>query len=160
MAVTDDTTAGTLPLPTVLVVRRHGARSLGNHDEVVAAFETLCSDETLGLRVTVFDSTNATVREQAALFRQSALVVAPHGSGLSNCVFLRPGAIVIELLPWEYPNLTFYVALSWLPVLHAAMVVDGANAYGAMVADVRALTEHLRELRLEQLETGIFAHTP
>ena len=67
---------------------------------------------------------------------------------------------MIELLPWEYPNLTFYVALSWLPVLHAAMVVDGANAYGAMVADVRALTEHLRELRLEQLETGIFAHTP
>ena len=65
--------------------------------------------------------------------------------------------MVIELLPWEYPNLTFYVALSWLPVLHAAMVVDGANAYGAMVADVRSLMEHARELRLEQLETGVFA---
>lgn len=64
---------------------------------------------------------------------------------------------MIELLPWEYPNLTFYVALSWLPVLHAAMVVDGANAYGAMVADVRSLMEHARELRLEQLETGVFA---
>ena len=62
-----------------------------------------------------------------------------------------PGAVVIELLPWEYPNLTFYVALSWLPVLHAAMVVEGANAYGAMTADVSALVGHVRDMRMKQL---------
>ena len=45
----------------------------------------------------------------------------------------------VELLPWEYPNLTFYVALSWLPITHAAMVVDGANAYSSMAVDVGAL---------------------
>merc|ERR1712216_876569 len=97
---------------------------------------------------------NLTVREQAIAFRQAAIVVAPHGSGLSNCIFLRPGAVVIELLPWEYPNLTFYVALNWLPVVHAALVVDGANAYGAMEADMKALSWHVSELRLEQIETG------
>ena len=38
----------------------------------------------------------------------------------------------------------------------AALVVDGANAYGAMEADVKALSWHVSELRLEQIETGVF----
>jgi capsular polysaccharide biosynthesis protein len=38
-------------------------------------------------------------REQAALFRDAEIVVAPHGGGLSNLVFCAPGTTVIELFP-------------------------------------------------------------
>ncbi|WP_173568854.1 glycosyltransferase family 61 protein [Acetobacter conturbans] len=36
-------------------------------------------------------------RSQVALFRQAELIVAPHGAGLANLVFARPGTKVLEL---------------------------------------------------------------
>lgn len=42
--------------------------------------------------------------EQIALFQQARVVVAPHGAGLANLVFLQPGARVIELLHRDYAN--------------------------------------------------------
>ena len=139
----------------LLIVLRRGTRSLGNHDEVVSALMAF-SQKSSDLRITpvVVDSANLTVEAQATAFRAASIVVSPHGSGLANCIFLRESAVVIELLPWEYPNLTFYVALSWLPLRHVVMVVDGANAYGPMMADVEALVAHVRTLRSEQLGTS------
>jgi capsular polysaccharide biosynthesis protein len=37
------------------------------------------------------------VQEQAAIFRQAREVIAPHGAGLVNCIFLEPGAKVCEI---------------------------------------------------------------
>lgn len=39
---------------------------------------------------------NHTVQEQAALFSNAKVVVAPHGAGLTNIVFCRPGTKIIE----------------------------------------------------------------
>lgn len=39
------------------------------------------------------------LKDQATLFAAADTVLAPHGAGLANIVFLRPGARVIELLP-------------------------------------------------------------
>ncbi len=49
-----------------------------------------------------------TVREQAALFDQAAWIVAPHGAGLANLAFARPGATLIELFPYSFGTLAFY----------------------------------------------------
>ncbi len=48
--------------------------------------------------------------DQALLFQQAGMVVAPHGAGLANMVFAPPGLRVIELLPdgvmnWCYRHL-------------------------------------------------------
>ncbi|MBD2483561.1 glycosyltransferase 61 family protein [Planktothrix sp. FACHB-1365] len=42
------------------------------------------------------------VVEQAALFSQAELIIAPHGSGLTNLVFCQPGTKVIELFSPNY----------------------------------------------------------
>lgn len=42
------------------------------------------------------------VLEQAALFSQAKVVVAPHGAGLTNLVFCQPGTKVIEIFPRDY----------------------------------------------------------
>jgi capsular polysaccharide biosynthesis protein len=39
--------------------------------------------------------------EQIKLFREAALVIGPHGAGLANIAFARPGATLLELSP-EY----------------------------------------------------------
>ena len=61
--------------------------------------------------------------------RRRGVVVAPHGSGLSNAVWLgqddaRPPPVVVELLPWGYPNLTFYVALAALGARHLVWIAE------------------------------------
>lgn len=45
--------------------------------------------------------------EQARLFRDAEMIVAPHGAGLANLIFATPGTTVIELIAPEYP-FTFY----------------------------------------------------
>lgn len=48
-----------------------------------------------------------TVSEQIATFRAARLVIGPHGAGMSNIVFCRPGSFVYEMLPRHYPNFAF-----------------------------------------------------
>jgi capsular polysaccharide biosynthesis protein len=47
------------------------------------------------------------VAEQIAAFRAARLIIGPHGAGLSNIAFCRPGSFVYELLPQHYPNSCF-----------------------------------------------------
>ena len=47
------------------------------------------------------------LREQARLFAEADIIVAPHGAGLSNIGFARPGTIVIELMMDTYRNWCF-----------------------------------------------------
>ena len=44
-----------------------------------------------------------TLKEQILLFRDSTVAIGIHGAGLSNVVFQRPGAALIELGDVEKP---------------------------------------------------------
>lgn len=48
-----------------------------------------------------------TVAEQAELFGDAAIVVAPHGAALTNLLFARPGLEVVELLPYDTDHVEF-----------------------------------------------------
>jgi capsular polysaccharide biosynthesis protein len=48
------------------------------------------------------------VREQAALFDAAAWIVAPHGAGLANVVFARPGATLLEIFPFSFGTPAFH----------------------------------------------------
>ena len=49
-----------------------------------------------------------TMKEQMTLFYNADIVVAPHGSALSNLLFCRKGSTVIEILPYRYAEASNY----------------------------------------------------
>ena len=152
------------PQPRMLVLKRLGTRSVANHDEMVTALAHEFKGE---YEVVEFEAAALPITAQAEALKQAAVFIAPHGSGLANSLFLPDPAVdpaasetgtethpessggrlpvVVELLPWEYPNLTFYVALQWLPLEHLAFLVQGADAYRAMNVDISKLSTALRE---------------
>jgi capsular polysaccharide biosynthesis protein len=80
------------PKPLLYVSRRDsGRRRLRN--------ESLLEQELaqLGFHSVVLSSLSLV--EQIILFRDARLIVAPHGAGLSNLVFSRPGTFLLELIP-------------------------------------------------------------
>lgn len=76
----------------VYVSRKHSTtRRISNESAVVAALEKR------GFSTVYLEQ--LTVSQQAALFSRAEIVVAPHGAGLTNLVFCRPQAKVIEFFP-------------------------------------------------------------
>jgi hypothetical protein len=70
-------------------------------------------------------------REQVALFAAAELIVAPHGAGLSNIAFCRPGARIVELAGgaqfWPvYEDVSRAVALDHLVVPNALQTVGAS----------------------------------
>lgn len=47
-------------------------------------------------------------RDQAELMRQTAVVMAPHGAGLTNMMLCPPGTQVVEIADLSFPNPNFY----------------------------------------------------
>ncbi|KQP07253.1 hypothetical protein ASF28_14755 [Methylobacterium sp. Leaf99] len=84
-----------------LYIDRRGSqqRRLLNEDEVVTALEAMGF-----VPVRLED---LTIDRQVALFRQAAIIVSPHGAGLTNIGFASPGCIVIELMMDAYLNWCF-----------------------------------------------------
>jgi capsular polysaccharide biosynthesis protein len=61
------------------------------------------------------------VSEQARLFAQAEVIVAPHGGALTNLVFCQPLTKVVELFPPGYTPVCFWtitdaVGLSYRPI--------------------------------------------
>jgi hypothetical protein len=77
------------PLRIYVSRRRRGKRIVVNETEVLRELSRL------GFRR--YDLETMTVAEQVALFHQAECVVGPHGAGLVNLVFSRPGTKVIEI---------------------------------------------------------------
>ena len=66
-----------------------------------------------------------TVAEQAALFAGAEVIVAPHGSGLTNLVFAKPGTKVIEIFPPQYVNPCFWAVADATGVDYYCMLGGG-----------------------------------
>ncbi len=82
--------------------RGSSARALSNEGEIVDALAQR------GFACVHLE--RLVMSEQARLFQEAEMVVAPHGAGLANMVFAAPGLRVIELLPdgainWCYRHL-------------------------------------------------------
>lgn len=60
--------------------------------------------------------------EQVALFAQAETIVAPHGSGLTNLVFCRPGTQVIELFSPNYVRPYYWTVSKLLNLEHYCLL--------------------------------------
>jgi Glycosyltransferase 61 len=83
-----------------LFLSRRGARKrrIVNEDEILAM---------LGPDFESVHLEGMSVREQASLFSEASIVVAPHGAGLTNLLFCVPPTPVIELVSEDLPPSTY-----------------------------------------------------
>jgi len=91
----------TSPAPKVFISRgSRGVRSIGNEAEVLRALRPL-GFERLRLE-------GMPLAEQIAVFSGAECVIGPHGAGLTNLTFCRPGTKVIEIGTPYRPWACFY----------------------------------------------------
>lgn len=106
-------------------------RSIPNVDELAAALESLGE-------VTLLDTAGMTPAEQVGALAETDLLVAQHGAGLANMVWLPAGGAVLEIRPPLPPtineifsNLASARGLGYL-------AVDQADVHSSVNADVIA----------------------
>lgn len=85
-----------IPPKKIYVSRRFSSRSL--------SFEKILEQKLGGRGFQIFFLENISFERQKALFSEADVVVAPHGAGLANLVFARPGTQVIELFKFGQVN--------------------------------------------------------
>lgn len=71
-------------------------RSLPNIEEVFAAVSQVSASQ-------MFLGEFLTPLEQIATMSQTTILVGQHGAGLANMVWMKPGGLVVEVLPQEIP---------------------------------------------------------
>ncbi|TVU11209.1 hypothetical protein EJB05_44781, partial [Eragrostis curvula] len=79
--------------PRMLIIERKGTRKLLNLGEVAAECERL------GFAVTVAEA-GGDVRAFAELVNSVDVLLAVHGAGLTNQIFLPTGAVLVQVVPW------------------------------------------------------------
>lgn len=89
----------------VMVLNRYGQRYMVGDYALrtavaaeAAAAEAAAPGVSLAAEVVFFE--NATFHEQISMMQETNVVVASHGAGVANLLFLRPGSVLIEVMPF------------------------------------------------------------
>jgi capsular polysaccharide biosynthesis protein len=116
------------PLPRRCYIDRRAShnRRLLNEDEVIAALEPMgfvpVRLETLRLA------------EEISLFRNTEIIVSPHGSGLANVVYAQPGLRLVELHMDSYVNWCFRRLAAVCHVCYDCVIGRQQSVAGAATA--------------------------
>lgn len=116
-------------------------RRLRNEPEVVALLTPL------GFEVVRCEEWS--LAEQRRAFREAAVVVAPHGSGLTNTVYSPPSTKVLEFMVPRYVDLAFWAADAAAGREHGVLFGEGPHPPDgidpmARQQDLTVDVEHLR----------------
>jgi hypothetical protein len=129
-----------MPGRRIFVSRANAVRRrLVNEDEVWALLEPH------GFERVVMEGLE--FAEQVSLMKQTSVLCAPHGAGLTNMLFCPPGARIVEIADLGFPNPNFYALASalghryWL--LPARSLGDGRPVDKDLEADVPAVRSAL-----------------
>jgi capsular polysaccharide biosynthesis protein len=96
--------------------------------------------------VTCIDGGRLPIEEQAQLFGGARTVIGPHGAGLTNLIFCRPGTRVVELFPaaGARPLSCYRLLASHLGLPYTRLVVESANTpRDGMTEKARALNDDM-----------------
>lgn len=91
------------------------------------------------------------VRDQIRLFSEASLIVAPHGSALTNLIWCSPGTQVIELLGSDFLQHVYSYMSLLLGLRYSYLVYDAGkphhwtHGFNDMVVDTRALAKALHD---------------
>lgn len=85
----------------VTILNRRGSRRISNVQEVIALFlSNQILNNTFNLNLIHFENMN--LQKQAAVMEGTDILIAAHGAGLANAVFLSPCSSIIEVVPYGY----------------------------------------------------------
>lgn len=118
-------------------------RTVSNEEEV----RTLLRCQGFEIRT----ASGLTVADQQRLFEEAAVVVAPHGAGLTNLVWCQEGTWVVELLPEEH-RMPCFMDIADQRDLRYEVILCPSESPGqrGSTADIRVPIEVLRK-RLQKL---------
>lgn len=134
------------PHRRVFISRAKAARRrLVNEEEVWSLLEPLGFE-----RVRMED---LSFEHQIALMKQTAVLFAPHGAGLTNMMFCPPGAHVVEIADLSFPNPNFYALASALGHRYWLLSGESLGDCHPLYKDLRIDTECV-EGTLQNLLSG------
>ena len=115
----------------VIIFRKEPLRTVRNHAALVAMLEEVYPS----VQWTTF--TSATPEETAALFGRASIIVAPHGAGLTNMIFSRPGTPIYEFVPLDNPNVCYWHLAEMMG--HVYKGIPCPTVSNAFVLDIEAI---------------------
>lgn len=117
-------------------------RPLANEDALMSSLSRL------GFEILI--SSQLSLCEQISAFASAEVIVAPHGAGLSNIVFCKPGCRIYELTPDHYVNSCFLNLAQtkgneyWLESYPS--VSEGSSHERAWIVDVGAVEKTVESI--------------
>ncbi|KAI0567678.1 transferase transferring glycosyl groups [Gracilaria domingensis] len=99
------TNEGMLKRPCIVsitVLTRKGHRALLELDKLQKVIKGRFIEQGLDLDFRVVDFIDTCFEDQVRIMQKTNVLIASHGAGNTNLVFMRPGATVIEVFPFSY----------------------------------------------------------
>lgn len=106
------------------------------------------ADRLAGLGFVILEPSPKRHREQVATLAAARVVIGPHGAGLINLGFARPGATLVEIHPSDYPVASFFhLAAARGDHAHCYFVEpsEGAGQTSRIRVDVEDFVRTLRD---------------
>jgi hypothetical protein len=69
------------------------------------------------------------LEQQAILLNECSHVIAPHGAGLPNIVYCNPGTKVLEILPYTWTNVIYWIYAEYQHLEYSVFLAGDKNAH-------------------------------
>lgn len=124
---------------TLIVFKRQGnKRSIRNHDQVVIEIRRLWGPN----KTVIEHDGTGTFMDQMLLYSQAAVLIGPHGAGLTSQIGMQPGSTLVEILPEvgiNRLNLCYVVLSFTLGLRYYALRAPGFDAMGTGYLPIESL---------------------
>ncbi len=85
----------TYKVPHFMLIKRSARRWFKKHDDILKTLKSLTLK--YGGELIIFDDAHLpSLSKTMELFNQANIIVAPHGAGLSNMMYAKPGTFIVE----------------------------------------------------------------
>lgn len=87
---------------TITALTRKGPRALLNLNKLEEMIKSRATAANMRADFSIVDFTEMTFDEQVRTMQQTHILIATHGAGNANIIFMRPGAAFVEVFPFSY----------------------------------------------------------